>query len=290
MTWRKTIGFILISISIVLSLANIFFVKITGAVVGISIKSSLLTIFTLVFFLLGLLFLSKLEKGLIGLAIAGGTAVGINHKIHSDRDAQYIDDVKITAPYWTEQGRFQRTYRWDETLDQVEKKYDIPKGLLKGLAMRESYGDPLKLNSGKDGGAGLYMFSPGTGYAYGLKVSGNPKNTGVDKKNGERLRKLIAINKNDYKKMGKIDERFDVRKSSEAAAQYLKHEYDKYHSWDKALSAYNQGKPAPNAKDTKHVKAVTEYQKYYNKHDKIDHKYVNSKINTLGYINKKGKR
>ena len=30
-------------------------------------------------------------------------------------------------------------------------------------------------------------------------------------------------------------------------------------SWDKALSAYNQGRPAPNASETKHVKAVNEY-------------------------------
>ena len=220
---RKVIGLIFIFIAMILALANILSVKFTGAVVGIGIKSSILTIITIVFFVMGLLFLSKLEKGLAIATIVGGTTIGgLFHKINSE-NKQYIKDTQITAPAWKDEGRFQRAYRWDKILDRTESKYGIPNGLLKGLAIRESYGDPLRLNMRKDGGAGLFMFSPGTGAAYGLKVSGNVKYTGVDKKNGEKLKKLIAINKNDYRKMGKIDERFDIKKSSEAAARYLKH-------------------------------------------------------------------
>lgn len=283
---RKVIGLIFIFIAMILALANILSVKITGAVVGINVGSSFIIILTIVFFVMGLLFLSKLEKGLAIAAIVGGTAVGgITHKIHSDREKQYNSDIKITAPYWTEHGRFERTYRWDETLDVVEDKYGLPKGLLKGLAMRESYGDPLRLNMGKDGGAGLFMFQPRIAKYYGLKVSGNSNKSSADYKHGEELKKLIKKNKYDYKKMAEIDERFDPKKSAEAAARYLIEDYNKYHSWDKALSAYNQGTPAPNAKETKHVKSVTGYQKYYNERDKINHKDVNQKVNNKGHVN-----
>jgi hypothetical protein len=263
---RRIIGLILVSISIILFLTNKFYFNINGAVIGTDIKPS--TILTFVFFFGGLLFLSSLEKKLIALAIGAGVIGGGAYKLHYDKDKQYLNDIKITFPSKTEQGKFQRTYRWDDVLDKVEEKYDIPKGLLKGLAMRESYGDPLRLNEGKDGGAGLFMFQPRTGKAYGLKVFGSSNRSSADTIHGKELRKLIAKNKNDYTKMAKIDERFDVKKSADAAARYLKDGYNKYKSWDKSLSAYNQGKPAPNPESTKHVKAVRKYQKYYNKRDK----------------------
>jgi hypothetical protein len=267
----EIIGVVLLGFSMLLSLTNIFSVKITGAFIGVNIGSSFLTILTFVFFLggLGVLFLNSLEKKiLVGLISAGITVGGINYKIRSDREKQYLSDIKITAPYFTELGKFQRTYRWDGVLDKTEEKYKLPKGILKGLVMRESYGDPLRLNEGKDGGAGLFMFQPRTAKAYGLKVFGTSDRSSADYKHGAELKKLIAKNKNDYGKMAKIDERFDIRKSAEAAARYLTEDYKRYGTWDKALSAYNQGTPAPSPEKTKHVKNVREYQKYYNKRDK----------------------
>lgn len=273
MNKNKIVGLVLVSISILLSLVNVFSVKITGGIIGVNIGSSFLIILTFVFFFGGLLFLSRIGKGLAALVMTGAIGGGA-YKIHSDRDKQYIEDTEITSSWKTEKGKFQRTYRWDETLDVMEEKYKIPKGILKGLAMRESYGDPLRLNEGKDGGAGLFMFQPGTAIEMGLKVYGSSKKSNADYKHGAELRKLIAKNKNDYTKMGKIDERFDIEKASDAAARYLKKQYNRYHSWnrklswDKALSAYNQGHPAPNPKDTKHVQTVREYQRFYNKRDK----------------------
>jgi hypothetical protein len=284
------IGIVFVFISMLLSLVNILSVKITGAIIGINIESSLLTILTFVFFFGGLIFLSRIGKGLAGLVVGISIAGGINYKVQTDKERQYIEDTKINSSWKTEEGKFQRTYRWDDILDKTEKEYNLPRGLLKGLAMRESYGDPLRLNEGKDGGAGLFMFQPGTARLYGLKVYGNSKKLGVDKKHGKELRELIAKNKNDYRKMGEIDERFDIRKAAEAAARYLKDDYNRYHSWDKALSAYNQGTPAPNAKEKKHVKAVNEYKKYYRKHDKINHNSLFWKLAGKGNSNKKIRR
>ncbi len=258
------VGLTFILFSILLSFANVFLI--TGAVIGTNISHSLITILTLAFFLLGLLFISRFGKGLAALVLAG-TLIG-GHAIHSHREKQYLEDTKITASWKTDLGKFQRTYRWDDELDKAERKYKIPKGLLKGLAMRESYGDPLRLNEGEDGGAGLFMFQPRTARAYGLKTYGKSNKSSKDLKHGEQLKDLVKKYKNDYRKLAEIDERFDTEKSAEAAAKYLREDYERYGSWDDALSAYNQGTPAPRSDTTEHVKAVKRYQKYYKKRDK----------------------
>lgn len=269
-------GIILVFISIALSLINIFSVKMTGAVVGINIKSSLLIILTFVFFFVGLLFLSRIRKGLAALVLTGAT-IYAGHKLlnpaqnYETLNKKQIESVVITSPYKTDQGKFERTYRYDVILDIIEGKYNLPKGILKGLAMRESYGDPLRLNEGGDGGAGLFMFSPGTAEAYGLDVYGYSKITGVDKEHGRELRALVNKYKNDYGKLSEIDNRFNVEKSADAAGRFLIDLHKKYHSWDKAISAYNQGHPAPNAEKTKHVKAVNKYKYAYNQQDKKDY-------------------
>jgi hypothetical protein len=178
------------------------------------------------------------------------------------------NEVKVIHPCKTIKGKFERTYRWDEILDNVENKYNLQRGRIKGLAMRESYGDPLRLNERGDGGAGLFMFQPGTADEYGLKVYGYSRRTGIDRQHGEELKRLVKENKNDYTKLSMIDDRFSVYKSSEAAGKFLSKLYKKYGSWDKALSAYNRGTPARNPLATDHVKMTRKFQEYYNKRDK----------------------
>ena len=94
--------------------------------------------------------------------------------------------------------------------------------------MRESYGDPLRLNESRDGGAGLFMFQPRTAKHYGLKIHGTSERSSADRGHGEDLHKLVEENNYDYSKLAVIDERFDVKKSAEAAARYLKDDYKKY--------------------------------------------------------------
>ncbi len=185
-----------------------------------------------------------------------------------DNHSEIKEEPKISSPHYTIRGKFERTYRWDKILDEKEEKYGIPKGLLKGLAMRESYGDPLKLNERGDGGVGLFQFQPGTAKHYNLSIYGDSGQTGKDKEHGEEMKALVSKYNYNYAVLSQIDERFNVEKSSDAAARFLVDLYKRYKDWDKALSAYNRGTPAKNPQSTNHVKKVLEYKDYYNKMDK----------------------
>lgn len=160
-------------------------------------------------------------------------------------------------------GKFLRTYRWNTIIEETEKQYGIEDGLLGAVAMHESYGDPLELNAGNDGGAGLMMFQPGTAQAYGLKTWGDSRKAGRDRNHGTKLRKLVKEHNWDYEELSELDERFDVEKSIPAAAKYLKDLHDKHGSWDKALSGYNRGTPARNASSTTYVRNVRATHHYW---------------------------
>jgi len=169
---------------------------------------------------------------------------------------------------YTNEGMFYRTYRWDEVISDAEKKEKIEKDLLAGLIMQESGGNPLRLNSGGDGGAGLMMFQPGTARAYGLKTYGNSKATGRDLEHGKEMLELVRKYNWNYDQLRVLDERFDVQKSVYAAADFLRDLYDKHGTWDKAVSAYNRGTPARNPSHTNHVKGVREKQMIYSNMEK----------------------
>jgi len=160
-------------------------------------------------------------------------------------------------------GRFYRTYRWKSIIENVEKKYGLEKGILAGLIMRESGGNPLMLNAGDDGGAGGFQFQPGTAKAYDLKTFDGSESIGRDRNHGEKLRRLAEENSYDYETLAQLDERFDIIKSADAAGRYLKALEDKHGSIVKAVSAYNRGTPAKDPESTAHVKGVLKYQKFY---------------------------
>lgn len=175
-----------------------------------------------------------------------------------------IDPKKVTeTSKYTEQGRFLRAYRWHNIFTKLEREYPIEPGLLAGLAMRESYGNPLELNESGDGGAGLFMFQPGTAKQFGLKTYGNSNASGRDRNHGLKLARLVQDEGWNYERLSRMDERFDVEKSGEAATQFLVQLHEKYGSWDKALSGYNRGTPHPNPELTDHVIMTRRYQKFY---------------------------
>ncbi len=152
----------------------------------------------------------------------------------------------------------------------VEKKYNIKTNVLAALILQESKGYPLALNFSNDGGAGLMMFQPGVARHYGLKIYGNSKKTGADYSHGLSLRKLVRKYNNNYEKLSLVDERFDIYKSIDAGARYLRDLYKRYRSWDKAISAYNQGKSAKYPFLTRHVSLVNLYLVMLNKEQGIN--------------------
>ncbi len=138
-------------------------------------------------------------------------------------------------------GRYKRTIRWEEAIDSTEKNYGIQEGLIAALIMQESCGDPLKTEKTGDGGAGLMMFQPGTASWMGLKVYGKSKATGIDHEHGKQLKNLKNKYKNNLEKLAELDERFDIGKSIDVGAKYLKRLYNQYHTWTKAIYSYNKG-------------------------------------------------
>lgn len=93
-------------------------------------------------------------------------------------------------------------------IDPVLEKYDIPEDF-RYVPLAES-GLNAKAVS-RMGAAGYWQLMPGTARELGLKVG------------------------------GRIDERFNVQKSTEAACRYIRRLYDQLGSWSLVAAAYNAG-------------------------------------------------
>lgn len=97
---RKIIGLVFISISIIFSLVNILSVKITGGVVGINVGSSFITVLTIIFFVTGLLFISRVGKGLATLVLAGGAVIGIHQAKAMLADKAKLENISGIDGDW----------------------------------------------------------------------------------------------------------------------------------------------------------------------------------------------
>lgn len=101
-----------------------------------------------------------------------------------------------------------RLARWKNALERVLVQEDVPLDLIY-LAMIES-GFKTRVKSPASA-AGMWQFMAGTAVEMGLRIDAY------------------------------VDERFDPIKSAHAAANYLKKQYARYHSWPLAMAAYNGG-------------------------------------------------
>lgn len=101
-----------------------------------------------------------------------------------------------------------RLERWRHVLEKVLVEEQVPTDLIY-LAMIESGFKPRVKSPAS--AAGMWQFMAGTGIEMGLKID------------------------------EWVDERYDPIKAAHAAAQYLKKQFNRYHSWPLAMAAYNGG-------------------------------------------------
>ena len=117
----------------------------------------------------------------------------------------------------------------------------------------------LRNQTSSVGAEGFWQFMPRTAPQYGLEVN------------------------------GEVDERYDITKSTRAAAQYLKEAYNKFGSWTLAAASYNVGMGGVNK-----FQGLQKQNSYYDLHLPqetmryvfriLSFKYLMSEANKLGFV------
>jgi len=120
-----------------------------------------------------------------------------------------IDRELLVNAYWQSNMflMIKRANKYFPIIEPLLKKHGLPDDF-KYLAVAESGLDNVRSPAGA---AGFWQFLSSTGKEYGLEI-------------------------NDY-----VDERYNLEKSTEVAAEYLKNSKEKFGSWTEAAAAYNAG-------------------------------------------------
>lgn len=138
-----------------------------------------------------------------------------------------MDRELLVNTYWQSNGLLllKRANKYFPILEPLLKKYGLPDDF-KFLAVAES---AFIDETSSAGAAGMWHFMKETGIEYGLEINSN------------------------------VDERYNIEKSTEVAAKYLKKSKEKLGSWTLAAAAYNAGNFG--------VSSRLEYQKVSNYYD-----------------------
>lgn len=120
-----------------------------------------------------------------------------------------LDREILVNTYWQSSTvlMLKKANRYFPQIEPILTKYNIP-GDLRYIPLIES---GLSNVTSPAKAAGFWQLLPGTAKMYGLEVT------------------------------DEVDERFDVKKSTEAACKYLLNSYREYGSWTMAAAAYNAG-------------------------------------------------
>jgi len=121
-----------------------------------------------------------------------------------------LDRELLVNTYWQSQTLLfiKRANRYFPLIENILREHEIPDDF-KYIALAES---GLTYAVSPAGAVGFWQFLPGTAKEYGLEVN------------------------------NEVDERYHLKKSTEAACRYFKESYAKYHSWTLAAASYNNGR------------------------------------------------
>lgn len=165
---------------------------------------------------------------------------------------------------------YDRIEIYTDLFNELEEKYELPKGILAGLALQESQGYPDKLAYNADGGVGLFQLQPGVGASYGMNIYGDSRRVGVDKKNGNDVKRLVDRFNNNLISLSEFDDRFNPYLSSIAAARHL-HKYKKVleqrgtYTSKLLIDSYNKGVYSKHLnEESLHVIRVENFRDQYN--------------------------
>ena len=124
------------------------------------------------------------------------------------------------SPLQQRAGRIERVLRYKNISDAVERRYNLPSGILLSMVMQESSGADIVLNARDDGGAGLSHMQPPVAREYGLSLYGNSRKM-VDREHGVALRGLVEKLGSDPFALAQYDERFNRVLNLDAVGRML---------------------------------------------------------------------
>ncbi|MFK7949179.1 MAG: transglycosylase SLT domain-containing protein [Saprospiraceae bacterium] len=150
------------------------------------------------------------------------TAIDVSDEVYRERVSAMSGEIPTKFNTLIKSHIRNRVVRWRTSTEQVVsrsmvyfpifeetlRRYNLPTDL-KYLSIVESSLNPRAVST--SGATGLWQFMKPTGKEYGLRIN------------------------------GVIDERRDVHASTDAAARYLAHLYDRYGDWHLAIASYNCG-------------------------------------------------
>lgn len=198
----------------------------------------------------------------------------------------FLSELNLESlPEFSFEEKFLKTFRYNEQIEKIANKFDIPKDLFFALIMVESGWNALSVNSSNDWGAGILHMQPWLAKEYGLTLYSqrlekyqkyDSNSTWYSPLHWKGLKKLLADYDKDQKSLSQIDDRFNVKKCLETAAKYIQDLYN--HRYIQNFQEYTTHDSRENYKKDSNFKrmlAINWYNKGLGKESWIPKLYKN---------------